>query len=104
MDKKKEISAVEKERAELAQKIQNWVNENPEERVCVCILSSGGTTTALVVGSHKFAVESTASAIDTEESAVKQIVQESLILSAMSGVFKESFWSHNINLSYLQQL
>lgn len=87
MVEKRKIPAVEQ--IELVQKIQNWVNENPEERVCVCILGSGGITTALMVGDHRLAVESTASAMDTEKSAVKQIVQESLTLSAMSGVFKE---------------
>lgn len=89
MDKKREISAVEQERIELAQKISDWVNENPAERACVCILGSGNTTSAVVVGNHRLCVESTSSAIDTEESAVKQIVMESLMLSAISKVSKE---------------
>ena len=88
MDKKREISA-EQERIELAQKLSDWVNENPSERACVCILGSGDTTTALVVGNHKLCVESTSSAIDTEESAVKEIVAESLMLSAVSRVSEE---------------
>ena len=89
MDKKREISAVEQERIELAQKLTDWVTEDPSERACVCILGSGDTTTAMVVGNHQLCVESTASAIDTEESAVKQIIVESLMLSAVSGVSKE---------------
>lgn len=90
MDKKKEIPADVQERIELAQKISDWVNENPAERACVCILGSGDTTSAVVVGNHRLCVESTASAIDTEESAIKQIVMESLMLSAVSKVSKMS--------------
>lgn len=89
MAEKKKLSAVEQERIELTQKLSDWVNENPSERACVCILGSGDTTSAVVVGSHKLCVESTASALDTEESAVKQIVMESLMLSAMSKMSKE---------------
>lgn len=89
MDKKREILTTEQERIELAQKLADWVNENPSERACVCILGSGDTTTALVVGNHKLCVESTSSAIDTEESAVKEIVVESLMLSAVSRVSEE---------------
>lgn len=89
MDKKKEISAVEQERIDLAQKLTDWVNENPSERACVCILGSGDTTSAVVVGNHRLCVEATASAIDTEESVVKQIVMESLMLAAMAKVSKE---------------
>lgn len=89
MDKKKKISAVEQERIELAQKLTDWVNENPAERACVCILGSGDTTSAVVVGNHRLCVESTASAIDTEESAIKQIVMESVMLSAMARMSKE---------------
>lgn len=89
MDKKKEIPTDVQERIELAQKISDWVNENPSERACVCILGSGDTTSAVVVGNHRLCVESTSSAIDTEESAVKQIVMESLRLSAISKVSKE---------------
>lgn len=86
---KKKISAVEQERIDLAQKLTDWVNENPSERACVCILGSGNTTSAVVVGNHRLCVKATASAIDTEESAVKQIVMESLMLSAMAKVSKE---------------
>lgn len=86
---KKEISAVEQERINLVQKLSDWVNENPAERACVCILGSGDTTTAAVVGNHKLCVESTSSAMDTEESVVKQIVMESLMLSAMARMSKE---------------
>lgn len=86
---KKEISAVEQERIELAQKLTDWVNENPAERACVCILGSGDTTSAAVVGNHKLCVKATASAMDTEESAIKQIVMESLMLSAMARMSKE---------------
>lgn len=89
MDKKKEISADVQERIDLAQKISDWVNENPSERACVCILGSGDTTSAVVVGNHRLCVESTTTVIDTEESVVKQIVTESLMLSAMSKVSKE---------------
>lgn len=89
MDKKKEISTVEQERIDLVQKLTDWVNEDPSERACVCILGSGDTTTAAVVGNHKLCVESLSSAIDTEESVVKQIVTESLILSAMAKVSKK---------------
>lgn len=89
MNKKKEISAVEQERIELAQKLTDWVNENPAERACVCILGSGDTTTAMVVGNHKLCVESTSSAMDTEESKVRQIVIESLMLSTMARMSKE---------------
>ena len=89
MNKKREISAVEQERIELTQKISDWVNENPSERACVCILGSGDTTSAIVVGNHRLAVESTASAINTEESSVKEIVMESLMLAAISKVSKE---------------
>lgn len=89
MAEKKKLSAVEQERIELTQKLSDWVNENPSERACVCILGSGDITSAVVVGSHKLCVESTASALDTEESAVKQIVMESLMLSAMSKMSKE---------------
>lgn len=84
MNKKREISAVEQERIELAQKIFDWVNENPSERACVCILGSGDTTSSVVVGNHKLCVKSTASAINTEESSVKEIVMESLMLAAVS--------------------
>lgn len=90
MNKKKEISAVEQERIELIQKLNAWVNENPEERACVCILSSGDTTSTTVVGNHRLCVEATASAINTEESAAKEIVMESLMLSAISKVSKVS--------------
>ena len=90
MDKKREISAVEQERIELIHKLAAWVNENPKERACVCILSSGDTTSASVVGNLELAVEATSSAMDTEGSAVKQIVRESLILSAISKVSKVS--------------
>lgn len=86
---KKEISAVEQERIDLAQKLTDWVNENPEDRACVCILGSGDTTTAAVVGNHKLCVEATASAIGTEESAIKQIVMESVMLSAMARMSKK---------------
>lgn len=86
---KKEISTVEQERIELAQKLSDWVNENPEERACVCILGSGDTASAVVVGNHKLCVEATTSAIDTEESMIKQIVMESLILSSVAKVSKE---------------
>ena len=89
MDKKKEISADVQERIDLAQKISDWVNENPAERACVCILGSGDTTSAIVVGSHRLCIEATASAIDTEESAVKQIMMESLMLAAVSKMSKE---------------
>ena len=81
MDKKKEISATKQERIELVQKLADWVNENSSERACVCILGSGDTTSALVVGNHELCVKSTASAIDTAESMIKQIVTESLMLS-----------------------
>ena len=84
MDKKREISAVEQERIELAQKISDWVNENPSERACVCILGSGDSTLSVVVGNHKLCIESTASAINTEESSVKEIVMVSLMLAAVS--------------------
>lgn len=89
MDKKKEISADVQERIDLAQKLTDWVDENPSERACVCILGSGDTTSAVVVGNYRLCVEFTASAINTEESAVKQIVMESLMLSAISKVSKE---------------
>lgn len=89
MNKKKEISAVEQERIDLVQKLSDWVNENPEERACVCILSSGDTTSTAVVGNRRLCVEATASVIDTEESAVKQVVMESLMLSVMAKVSKE---------------
>ena len=89
MDKKREISAVEQERIDLVQKLTDWVNENPAERACVCILGSGDTTSAAVVGNHRLCVEATSSAIDTEESAIKQIVIESLMLAAMAKVSKE---------------
>lgn len=89
MNKKREISAVEQERIELAQKLTDWVNEDPSERACVCILGSGDTTSAVVVGNYKLCVESTSSAINTAESAVKQIVVESLMLSAVSRVSEE---------------
>ena len=90
MGKRRKVSAVERERIELAQKLSDWVNENPTERACVCILSSGDTTSAIVVGSQNLAVEATASAIDTEESKVREIVIESLMLSAISKVSKMS--------------
>lgn len=35
MDKKREISATEQERIELAQKLTDWVNENPTESLCL---------------------------------------------------------------------
>lgn len=89
MNKKREISATEQERIELAQKLSDWVSENPSERACVCILGSGDTTSAIVVGNHRLCVESTASAINTKGSAVKEIVMESLILAAMSKVSEE---------------
>lgn len=89
MNKKKEISAVEQERIELAQKLTDWVNENPAERACVCILGSGDTTIAAVVGNHKLCVECTSSAINTEESVVKRIVMESLMLSTMARMSEE---------------
>ena len=89
MAKKKKTSEVEQERIELARKLADWVNENPSERACVCILSSGDTTSALVVGNHRLAVEATSSAIHTEESAIKEIVMESLMLAAMSRVSEE---------------
>lgn len=89
MDKKKEIPADVQERIDLAQKISDWVNENPAERACVCILGSGDTTSAVVVGNHRLCVESTASTINTKESAVKQIVMESLMLAAISKVSEE---------------
>lgn len=89
MDKEKETSAVEQERIELAQKLSDWVNENPAERACVCILGSGNTTSAVVVGNHRLCVEATASAIGTEESAIKQIVMELVMLSAMARMSKE---------------
>lgn len=88
MDKKKEISAVEQERIELVQKLTAWVNENPKERACVCILSSGDTTSTTVVGNRRLCVEATTAAINTEESAVKELVMESLMLSAISKVSK----------------
>lgn len=84
-----EISAEVQGRIELAQKIADWVNENPSKRACVCILGSGDTTSAIVVGNHKLCVESTVSAMNTEETAVRQIVTESLILFAMSRVSEE---------------
>lgn len=90
MDKKREISATEQERIELAQKLSDWVTENSSERACVCILGSGDTTSAIVVGNHRLCVEATASAINTEESAVKEIVMESLMLPAISKVSKVS--------------
>ena len=89
MDKKREISATEQERIELAQKIQNWVNENPSERVCICILGSGDISSAVVVGSHKLLVEFTASALNTEDSKVREIIMESLILAAASKMSRE---------------
>lgn len=89
MNKKKEISAVEQERIDLAQQLMDWVNENPAERACVCILGSGDTTTVAVVGNHELCVESTLSAMDTEESKVRQIVMESLMLSTMARMSKE---------------
>lgn len=89
MDKKKEIPADVQERIEFAQKISDWVNENPSERACVCILGSGDTTSAVVVGNHRLCVESTASAINTKESAVRKIVMESLILAAISKMSEE---------------
>lgn len=84
MDKKKEIPADVQERIELAQKISDWVNENPSERACVCILRNGDTVSSVIVGNHRLCVESTASAINTEESSVKEIVMESLMLAAVS--------------------
>lgn len=83
MAEKKEISAVEQERIDLAQKLSDWVNENPTERACVCILGSRDTATAMVVGNHKLCVESVSSAMGTKESKIRQIVMESLMLSTM---------------------
>lgn len=85
MDKKRETSAFE-ERVELAQKLSDWVNENPSERACVCILGSGDSTSAVVVGNRKLCVEFTASALNTEESAVRRVMMESLMLATMSNI------------------
>ena len=89
MDKKKETSAVEQERIELVQKLADWANEDPSERACVCILGSGDFLSSIMIGNRRLCVESTASAINTEESAVKEIVKESLLLAAMSKVSEE---------------
>ena len=89
MAEKKKLSAVEQERVELAQKLSDWVNENPSERACICILGSGDTSSAAVVGSHKLLVEFTASALNTKDSKVREIIMESLILVAASKMSKE---------------
>lgn len=89
MAEKKKLSAVEKERIELAQKLSDWVNEDPSERACVCILGSGDTTSAVVVGSHRLLVESTASTLNTEDSKVREIIKESQMLSVISKMFGE---------------
>lgn len=85
MDKKKETSAFE-ERVELAQRLSDWVNEDLSERACVCILGSGDSTSAVVVGNRKLCVEFTASALNTEESAVRRVMMESLMLATMSNI------------------
>lgn len=84
MDKKKKISAVEQERIELAQKLFDWVNENPSERACVCILGNGDTSSTIVAGKTRLCVEATASAIDTEESSVKEVLSAAMMLSAIA--------------------
>lgn len=89
MDKEKETSAVEQERIELGQKLADWVNEDPTERVCVCILGSGDTSSTVVVGDHRLCVEAIASAIGTEESMIKQVLMESLMLFMVAKVSKE---------------
>lgn len=89
MAEKKKLSAVEKERIELAQKLSNWVNEDPSERACVCILGSGDTTSAVVVGNHRLVVESTISALNTKDSKVREIIKESQMLSVISKMFGE---------------
>lgn len=89
MDKKKDTSAVEQERIDLLQKVTAWVHEDLSERACVCIIGSGDTTSACVVGNRGLAVEATSSVFATEGSAVKQIVMESLLLSLAAKKSKE---------------
>lgn len=80
----KNITKTEQERIELVGKLNEWVNQNPEDRACVVIASSGDTTTAAVVGAHKVAVEALASALNTEDSALRRIVMESLMVASLS--------------------
>lgn len=89
MDKKKKETSASEERIELAQKLSDWVNEDPSERACVCILGNGESISAVVVGNRRLCVEFTASAINTKESEVRRVVMESLMLSAISKVSKE---------------
>lgn len=89
MDKKKKMSEVEQERIKIAEKLAEWVNEDPSERACVCILSSGNTSSTVVAGIHGLCIKSTASAINNADSVVREIVAEAMMLTAMSRVAKE---------------